>query len=79
MLDGHVQRLNQALDEIVPEVQDLEDAQDGSQEKANDLQRLTNRSTDLSRRRDAYEKMHQKAAEIYRTQTGNVWHPRDIG
>lgn len=77
MLEGQVQRLNQDLDQLATEVQDLKNAQDASHDKANELQRLANRSASLSLRRDAFAKMHQTAAETYHAQTGRVWRPRD--
>ena len=76
MLHSQVQRLDRAVDRIVPEMRDLERAQDGNEVKAWELQLLTDRAQNLGDRRDAFEKMRDLAADAYRAETGNVWRPR---
>ena len=76
MLHSQVQRLDRAVDRIVPEMRDLERAQDGTEVKAWELQTLTDRAQNLGDRRDAFEKMRDLAADAYRTETGDVWRPR---
>ncbi len=76
MLHSQVQRLDRAVDRIVPEMRDLERAQDGTEVKAWELQTLTDRAQSLGDRRDAFEKMRDLAADAYRTETGDVWRPR---
>ena len=76
MLHGQVTRLDRAVDKIVPEMRDLERAQDGNEVKAWELQLLTDRARNLGDRRDAFETMRDTAAEAYRLHTGEVWRPR---
>ena len=76
MVHSQVQRLDRAVDRIVPEMRDLERAQDGTEVKAWELQLLTDRAQNLGDRRDAFEKMRDLAADAYRRETGDVWRPR---
>ena len=76
MLHSQVQRLDRAVDRIVPEMRDLERAQDGNEVKAWELQLLTDRARNFGDRRDAFEKMRDLAADAYRAETGNTWRPR---
>ena len=76
MLHSQVQRLDRTVDRIVPEMKDLERAQDGTEVKAWELQTLTDRAQNLGDRRDAFEKMRDLAADAYRIETGDVWRPR---
>ena len=76
MLHAQVERIDRAVDRIVRQMRDLERAQDGSEVKAVELERLTDRAHDLGRRRDAFEKMRDFAAEAYRVETGQIWRPR---
>ena len=76
MLHGQVTRLERTLDKIVPEMRDLERAQDGNEVKAWELQLLTDRARNLGDRRDAFETMRDIAAEAYRVHSGEVWRPR---
>ena len=76
MLHSQVQRLDRAVDRIVPEMRDLERAQDGTEVKAWELQTLTDRAQNLGDRRDAFEKMRDLAADAYRSETGDTWRPR---
>ena len=76
MLHSQVQRLDRAVDRIVPDMRDLERAQDGTEVKAWELQLLTDRAQNLGDRRDAFEKMRDLAADAYRVETGDVWRPR---
>ena len=75
-LHSQVARLDRAVDRIVPELKDLERAQDGTEVKAWDLELMTGRARNLGDRRDAFERMRDVAAEAYRVHTGEVWRPR---
>ena len=76
MLHSQVARLDRTVDRIVPEMRDLERAQDGTEVKAWELQLQTDRAHNLGDRRDAFEKMRDTAADAYRVHTGDVWRPR---
>jgi len=75
-LHSQVVRLDRTVDRIVPEMRDLERAQDGSEVKAHELETLTDRARNLGDRRDAFETLRDVAAEAYRIHTGDVWRPR---
>ena len=76
MLDAQTRRLDRAADRLMPEVRDLERAQDGTEIKSLELETVTHRAQNLGNRRDAFEAMRDEAAESYRAATGNVWRPR---
>ncbi len=76
MLHSQAARLDRAVDKIVPELRDLERAQDGTEVKAWELEIQTDRARNLGDRRDAFETMRDMAAEAYRVHTGEVWRPR---
>ena len=73
---SQVARLDRTIDRIVPEMKDLERAQDGTEVKAHELETLTDRARNLGDRRDAFEKMRDVAADAYRVHTGDLWRPR---
>ena len=77
MLHSQVQRLDRAVDRIVPEMKDLQTAQDGSEVKAHELELLVDRAQNLGDRRDAFEKMRDIAVDAYRAETGDTWRPRN--
>ena len=76
MLDAQVRRLDRSVDRLVPQMRDLERAQDGTEINARELELVTDRAHNLGDRRDAFEKMRDAAAEHYRTETGDTWRPR---
>ena len=76
MLHAQAGRIDRTADRIVLEMRDLERAQDGTEVKALELERLTERAHNLGDRRDAFEQMRDFAADAYRVETGNVWRPR---
>ena len=76
MLHAQAGRIDRTADRIVLEMRDLERAQDGTEVKALELERLTERAHDLGDRRDAFETMRDFAGEAYRVETGQVWRPR---
>ena len=76
MLHAQAGRIDRTADKIVLEMRDLERAQDGTEVKAVELERLTERARNLGDRRDAFETMRDFAADAYRVETGNVWRPR---
>ena len=73
---SQIARLDRTVDRIVPEMRDLERAQDGTEVKAHELETLTDRARDLGDRRHAFETLRDMAAEAYRVHTGDVWRPR---
>ena len=76
MLDGQVRRLDRAADRLMPELRDLQRAQDGTEIKSRELELVTDRAQNLTDRRDAFEIMRDAAAEAYRADTGDTWRPR---
>ena len=76
LMHAQAGRIDRTADKIVLEMRDLERAQDGTEVKALELERLTERARNLGDRRDAFETMRDFAAEGYRVETGNVWRPR---
>ena len=74
---AQVQRLDRAVDRLAPEMRELERAQDGTEVKAWDLERVTERAHNLGDRRDAFEKVRDFAAEAYAAETGQHWRPRN--
>ena len=76
MLHAQAQRIDRIVDRLVPEMRTLERAQDGTEVRAVELERVTDRAHDLGNRRDAFEKMRDFAAQAYQAETGKVWRPR---
>ena len=76
MLHAQAGRIDRTADKMVVEMRDLERAQDGTEVKALELERLTERARNLGDRRDAFETMRDFAAEAYGVETGQVWRPR---
>ena len=73
---AQTRRLDRALDRMEPELRDLQRAQDGSEVKSLELERLTDKAHNMSDRRDALEIFFDCAADAYRARTGDVWSPR---
>ena len=76
MLDAQSRRLDRGVDRLVPELKELERAQDGTEINARELELMTDRARNLGDRRDAFEQMRDTAADAYRAETGEVWRPR---
>ena len=76
MLDSQTNRLDRAADKLMPELRDLQRAQDGTEIKSRELEMTIHRTQCLTDRRDAFEIMRDTAAEAYRVETGSVWRPR---
>ncbi len=76
MLDAQTRRLDRAADRLMPELRDLQRAQDGTEIKSRELELTTARAQNLTDRRDAFEIMRDAAAEQYRAETGDVWRPK---
>ena len=76
MLDSQTQRLDRAADKLMPDLRDLQKAQDGTEIKSRELELVTDRAQNLTARRDAFEQMRDAAAEAYRADTGSTWRPR---
>ena len=73
---AQVQRLERAVDKLAPEMRELGRAQDGTEVKSWELERIAERAHNLGDRRDAFEKLRDFAADAYRAETGEVWRPR---
>ena len=76
MLDAQTRRLDRAADKLMPELRDLQHAQDGTEIKSLELEMTTHRAQCLTDRRDAFETLRDEAAERYRAETGGMWRPR---
>ena len=76
MLHSQVQRLDRAVDRVVPEIKEMQRAQDGSEIAAWELELATEKARNLGDRRDAFETMRDIAADAYRAATGDQWRPR---
>ena len=76
MLDAQTQRLDRAADKLLPGLRDLQREQDGTEIKSRELELVTDRSQNLTARRDAFETMRDAAADAYRVETGSMWRPR---
>ena len=76
VLHAQMQRLDRTVDRLTPEMRDLQEAQDGTEIKANELELLTDRAQNLGDRRDAFELMRDEAADAYQHITTNLWRPR---
>ena len=76
MLDSQTQRLDRAADKLMPDLRDLQKAQDGTEIKSRELELVTDRAQNLTARRDAFETMRDAAADAYRVETGSMWRPR---
>ena len=76
MMDAQTQRLDRAADRLLPDLRDLQRAQDGTEIKSRELELTTARAQNLTDRRDAFEIMRDTAADAYRAETGSVWRPR---
>ena len=76
MLDSQTQRLDRDADKLMPDLRDLQKAQDGTEIKSRELELVTARAQNLTARRDAFETLRDAAAEAYRAETGGMWRPR---
>ncbi len=76
MLDAQTNRLDRAADRLMPDLRDLQRAQDGTEIKSLELELTTDRAQNLTARRDAFETLRNEAAEAYRAETGDTWRPR---
>ncbi|MDE0455180.1 MAG: DUF2493 domain-containing protein [Gammaproteobacteria bacterium] len=74
--DAQVRRLDRCVDKLIPELRDLERAQDGTEINARELELKTERVRHLGDRRDAFEAMRDALADQYRDATGKTWRPR---
>ena len=74
--DAQVRRLDRRVDKLIPELRDLERAQDGTEINARELELKTERAQHLGERRDAFETLRDTVAEHYRDATGRTWRPR---
>ena len=76
IFDAQTRRLDREADKLMPELRDLQRAQDGTEIKSLELEMTTHRAQCLTDRRDAFETMRDQAADAYRETTGSVWRPR---
>ena len=75
-LDAQTRRLDRAADRLIPDMRDLQREQDGSEIRSRELELITDRTQNLSDRRDAFEQLRDTAAEAYRVETCDTWRPR---
>ena len=75
-LHAQVTRLDRSVDDLIPKLQDLQRAQDGTEINAWELERTTERARNLGDRRDAFERMRDLASRSYASATGSTWRPR---
>ena len=76
MLHSQRQRLDRTVDKLLPEMRELQRAQDGTEVNAIELEMLTHRADNLTRRRDAFGRLLDYAARAYLVETGEVWQPK---
>ena len=69
-------RLERDIDRLMPELQDLQSSQDGSEIRSHQLEQTTHRVQNLTARRDAFEAMRDTVSKLYLTETGSAWRPR---
>ena len=69
-------RLDRQVDKLSPKLKELQHAQDGTEINAWELERVIERCRNLGDRRDAFERLRDCAAHVYRSDTGNTWRPR---
>ena len=74
--DAQVRRLDRSVDRLAPRLRDLQNAQDGTEINARELELTTDRARNLGDRRDAFEALRDTAADAYRAATGDTWRPR---
>ena len=77
VLNAQTERLFRAASNLGPEIRDLQKEQDGSEVKALQLQRATERGWDLQGRAEAFERLRNTAAAGYQDRTGQVWRVRE--
>ena len=70
------ERVERELDDNELAQERAQREQDGSEVKANTLERLTAEGQTLIERRNAFELMRDQAAEQFERQSGNTWRPR---
>ena len=70
-------RLDRAVDKLAPKLKELQAAQDGTEINAWELERTIERAQHLGDRRDAFERLRDRAAERYLRDSGNTWRPRN--
>ena len=59
MLDAQTQRLDRAADRLLPDMRDLQREQDGSEIRSRELELVTDRTKNLTDRRDAFEQLQR--------------------
>ena len=77
MLDSQTQRLDRAADKLMPDLRDLQRGQDGTEIKSRELELVTDRSQNLTARRDAFETdARRRPPTPTGSETGSMWRPR---
>ena len=71
-----VSHLDRLLGDNESSQRELQQAQDGSEVKSVELERLFQQGEALTERRDAFEEIRDAAGDHYRAQTGSAWLPR---
>ena len=77
VLNAQAERLFRAASNLGPQLRDLQTAQDGSEVKALQLQRASERGWDLQGRAEAFESLRNTAAAGYQDHTGQIWRVRE--
>ena len=71
-----VSHLDRLLGDNESSQREAQQAQDGSEVRSVELERLFQQGQDLTERRDAFESIRDAAGDHYRAQTGSAWLPR---
>lgn len=71
-----VTHIDKLLGDNESEQRELHRAQDGSEVRSVELERLFERGQTLTEKRDAFEEIRDRAGEHYRAQIGSAWLPR---
>ena len=71
-----VSHLDRLLGDNESSQREMQQAQDGSEVKSVELERLFQQGERLTERRDAFEEIRDAAGDHYRAQTGSAWLPR---
>ena len=71
-----LQNSQKRIDDNDAQLRDMIEAQDGSEIKSHELERLQTKSANLWERTGAYEMIRNVAVEYFRAQSGSTWLPR---
>ena len=77
LFDSQMRRIDRSIDRYMPQLQDLQKEQDGSEIKSHELDSVTHRVQNLQSRHDAFEVIRDTLSKLYLEQTGSMWRPRN--